>query len=344
MFSHLRRTCSYDRVLKPRVWLVFLTAMLLLVGCGQDSSETGVIELQIGTVTAPGSLVSASSEEFARRINERLAGRVRVVFFGSSQLGNDEVLVQKLKLGTLDFAVPSTIMSSLVEEFGLFEMPYLVRDRDHMRRIGEEIFWPTLAPAAEAKGYRVLGLWENGFRHITNNTRPIYTPEDLGGIKLRTPRGEWRFKLFRVFGANPTPMPLSEVFVALQTGVIDGQENPFAQLASLKFHEVQDYLSLTGHVYSPSYLLTGVNRWNRLPPDIRAVIEQTAREMEDFVYSEAERMDRELLEELRTSGIEINEADRERFLEASGPIYEEFGSAVTGGDNMIRTAISLGNP
>ena len=328
---------------KHPVWLVMAAAVLLLVGCGENSSETDVLELQIGTVTAPGSLVSASAEEFARRINERLEGRVRVVFFGSSQLGNDEVLVQKLKLGTLDFAVPSTIMSSLVEEFGLFEMPYLVRDRDHMRRIGEEIFWPTLAPAAEAKGYRVLGLWENGFRHITNNTRPIYTPEDLGGIKLRTPRGEWRFKLFRVFGANPTPMPLSEVFVALQTGVIDGQENPFAQLASLRFHEVQIYLSLTGHVYSPSYLLTGVSRWNRLPPDIRAVIEQTAREMQDFVYSEAERMDRELLEELRASSIQINEADRDRFLEASRPIYEEFGDTVSGGDDMIQTAIRLAN-
>ena len=325
-------------------WLAGATATLLLVGCTENSSKTGIIELQIGTVTAPGSLVSTTSEEFARRVNERLDGRVRAIFFGSSQLGNDEILVQKLKLGTLDFAVPSTIMSSLVDEFGLFEMPYLVRDRNHMRQIGKEIFWPILAPAAEAKGYKVLGLWENGFRHITNNTRPIYTPEDLSGIKLRTPRGEWRFKLFRVFGANPMPMPLSEVFVALQTGVIDGQENPFAQLASLKFQEVQTYLSLTGHVYSPSYLLTGLDRWNRLPEDIRQMIEQIAREMQDFVYSTAERMDRELLEELRRSGIQINEADRERFLEASGPIYEEFGSTVSGGDNMIQTAIRLANP
>lgn len=324
--------------------LLALTVMVPLVGCGENSSEAGIIELQIGTVTAPGSLVSITSEEFARRVNERLDGRVRATFFGSSQLGNDEILVQKLKLGTLDFAVPSTIMSSLVDEFGLFEMPYLVRDRDHMRKIGEEVFWPTLAPAAEAEGYKVLGLWENGFRHITNNIRPIFTPEDLAGIKLRTPRGAWRFKLFRVFGANPTPMPLSEVFVALQTGVIDGQENPFAQLSSLRFQEVQTYLSLTGHVYSPSYLLTGLDRWNRLPEDIRQVIEQIAGEMQDFVYSEAERMDRELLEELRGSGIQINEADRERFLEASGPIYEEFGSTVAGGDDMFQTAVRLANP
>ena len=325
-------------------WLAGATATLLLVGCAENSSETAIIELQIGTVTAPGSLVSITSEEFVRRVNERLEGRARAIFFGSSQLGNDEILVQKLKLGTLDFAVPSTIMSSLVDEFGLFEMPYLVRDRDHMRKIGEEVFWPQLAPAAEAKGYKVLGLWENGFRHITNNIRPIYTPEDLAGIKLRTPRGAWRFKLFRVFGANPTPMPLSEVFVALQTGVIDGQENPFAQLSSLKFQEVQTYLSLTGHVYSPSYLLTGFDRWNRLPEDIRQVIEQIAGEMQDFVYSEPERMDRELLEELRGSGIQINEADRERFLEASGPIYEEFGSTVAGGADMIQTVIQLASP
>ncbi len=135
-------------------------------------------------------------------------------------------------------------------------------------------------------------------------------------------------KLFQTFGANPTPMPLSEVFVALQTGVIDGQENPFAQVTSYKLQEVQSYLSLTSHVYSPAYLLTGVNHWNQLPEDIRQVIEQTAREMEDFVYEEAIRLDNELLEELRASGIEINQADRDAFLEASQPIYEEFGTTV----------------
>ena len=315
--------------------------VFFLAGCQAGDSESGPIQFQIGAVSAPGSLISNTAEEFARRINERLEGRIDATFFGSSQLGNDEVMLQKLKLGTLDFSIPSTIMSSTVDEFGLFEMPYLVQDREHMKRIAEEIFWPRLAPASEAMGFKVLALWENGFRHITNNTRPIWVPEDLAGVKLRTPRGQWRVKLFQTFGANPTPMPLSEVFVALQTGVIDGQENPFAQVTSYRFQEVQSYLSLTSHVYSPAYLLTGVNRWNQLPEDVRQVIARTARDMENFVYDEAKRLDNELLEELRASGIEINDADRDAFLEASRPIYEEFGATVGGGAEMIETVMGL---
>ncbi len=326
--------------------LASVFALALLIGACQAGgpSEPGVLDIKIGAVSAPGSLISATAEEFARRVNERLAGRVNVTFFGSSQLGNDEVMLQKLKLGTMDFSVPSTIMSSTVDEFGLFEMPYLIKDRDHMRRVEEQIFWPTLAPAAEAKGYKVLALWENGFRHVTNNTRPVTVPADLEGVKLRTPRGQWRVKLFQTFGANPTPMPLSEVFVALQTGVIDGQENPLAQITSFKFEEVQTYLSLTSHVYSPAYLLTGLNHWNQIPSDVRQVLEETGKEMEEYVYAEAGILDQRLLDELRASGIEINEADHDSFFEASRPIYEEFGNSVIGGEEMIETAIRLADP
>ena len=318
--------------------LLALIATLAVAGCRDTPLADDVIRLQLGTVAAPASLIARTSEEFARRINERLAPSVEVTVFGSSQLGNDEVMLQKLKLGTLDFSVPSTIMSSVVSEFGLFEMPYLVEDRDHMQRIGREIFWPRIAPIAEAEGYKIVGLWENGFRHITNNVRPITSPEDLSGIKLRTPRGRWRVRLFQSIGANPTPMPLSEVFVALQTGVIDGQENPLAHVATLKFNEVQEYLSLTSHVYSPAYLVAGLDRWNRLPEDIRAVFEEVAAQIQNFAYAESARMDTTLLNQLRDSGIEINEADRSRFLEASRPIYEEFAEAVDSGRELIEAA------
>ena len=183
---------------------VALVTILLVSGCGGESGEGGVIELSFGHVGAPGSLFAVSAEEFARRANAELAGRVQVNVFGSSQLGSDEIMLQKLKLGTLGFALPSTIMSSTVDAFGLFEMPYLVQDRAHMRRIEEAIVWPVLVPKAEERAYTILAIWENGFRHVTNNTRPVVTPSDLSGIKLRTPRGIWRVKLFQAFGANPT--------------------------------------------------------------------------------------------------------------------------------------------
>ena len=209
------------------------------------------LTLRFGHVGNPGSLFEASANAFAECANGRLGDRAEVQTFGASQLGNDREVLQKLKLGQVHFGLPSSVMSSVAPEFGIFEMPYIVQDRDHMRQIQAEL-GDTLQEAALSEGYRIIGYFENGFRHITNNTRPINTPEDLAGIKLRTPNGEWRVKMFQQYGANPTPMAFSEVFTALQTKVIDGQENPYAQIASAKFQEVQEYLSITGHVYTPA--------------------------------------------------------------------------------------------
>ncbi len=308
------------------------------------ASAQAQTELRFGHVGEPGSLFELSANEFARLANEKLGDDYEVVTFGSSQLGTDEELLQKLLLGTADFALPSTVMSSVVPEFGMFEMPYLVKDREHMKRIEEEVVWPTLAPAAEAKGYKVLGVFENGFRHITNNVKPIEKPEDLQGVKLRTPSGEWRVKMFQAYGANPTPMSFSEVFTALQTGVVDGQENPFTQIYSARFHEVQDYLSLTGHVYTPAYVLAGKNKWESLPEEVRQILEETAKETQAFVYENAARLEEELLTKINEeSDIEVNEADKDAFIEASKPIYEEFGNQVEGGKAIVDKAVELGS-
>lgn len=301
------------------------------------------LELKFGHVGAPGSLFEASATEFAKRANEKLAGKAKVVTFGSSQLGKDKELLQKLKLGTIDFALPSTVMSTVADEFGLFEMPYLVKNRKHMSRIEKDIFWQKIAPAAEAKGYTILAVWENGFRHITNNERPINVPADLKGIKLRTPKGSWRVKMFKSYGANPTPMSFSEVFTALQTGVIDGQENPFAQIYSAKFQEVQKYLSLTGHVYTPAYITVGTKKWEKLPADVRQILEETARETQGYVYETAAAMETDLLAKLKAGGMQVNEPDKPAFIAASKGIYDDFAGSVPGGKEMVEKAISLGS-
>ena len=322
-----------------------VATLLGVAACsGGEPEGDQVIELKFGHVGAPESLYDVVITEFARRVNERLAGRVEVTVFGSSQLGNDETLLQKLKLGTVDLALPSTIMSSTIDLFGLYELPYLVQDREHMMRMEEAIVWPDLAPAAEAQGYRVLALWENGFRHITNNRGPIVTPEDLKGLKLRTPRGIWRVKLFQALGANPTPMPFSEVFIALQTGVMDAQENPLAQIYSAKLHEVQSYLSLSGHVYTPGYLTVGSRRWERLPQDVRDTIAAIGREMQPFVYENAARMDEEILAAMAEEGLAVNEVDREAFRAASQAVYDEFAATVEGGQALLDKAIPLARP
>ena len=315
-----------------------LAAALLVVSLTLPAAAR---ELKFGHVGAPGSLFQQSADKFAEVANAKLPEGWSVTVFGASQLGKDRELMQKLKLGTVDFALPSSVMSSVSPEFGLFEMPYLVKDRAHMGRIEEEIFWPTLLPAAEAQGYGVLALWENGFRNITNNTRPINTPEDLKGIKLRTPKGAWRVKMFQSYGANPTPMAFSEVFVALQTGVIDGQENPLAQIASAKFQEVQKYLSMTGHVYTPAYVTVSAKHFGDLPADVQGALKDSAQEAQAYVYETAAQLEVDLLKELKDGGIAVNEADKQAFIDASAGIYEAFAKEVDGGKAMVEKALSL---
>jgi tripartite ATP-independent transporter DctP family solute receptor len=300
------------------------------------------MELKLGHVGGPGSLFELSANEFARRANEKLAGKAKVVAFGSSQLGGDAELMQKLRLGTVDFAIPSSVMSSAVDAFGMFEMPYLVKNRAHMKKIEDAVVWPALAPMAEAKGYKVLAVWENGFRNITTNTKPIVKPEDLAGMKLRVPQGKWRVKMFQAYGANPSPMALSEVFVALQTGVMDGQENPLTQIYSSKFQEVQKYLSMTGHVYTPAFLAAGKNKFGSLPADVQAALTAAARETQAYVYEQAAKLEDELLAKIKAAGVKVNDADKDAFIGASKGVYEEFAKEVPDGGKLVEQAIALG--
>jgi len=322
-----------------RATLVALASGGLLIAASPGHAQT---EIKLGHVGEPGSLFQKSADEFARRANAKLGDKAKVVVFGSSQLGGDKELLQKLKLGTVELALPSTVMSSEVDLFGIFEMPYLVKDREHMKRIERDVLWPSLAPEAEKKGLKVLAVWENGYRHITNSKRPINTPEDLKGIKLRVPEGKWRVKMFQAYGANPSPMKFSEVFTALQTGVMDGQENPYTQIYSAKFQEVQKFLTNTGHVYTPAYLVTGSKKWASLPADVRKILEDTAKETQAFVHQTAAKDEEDLLAKLKSGGMQVNAPNKDAFIAASKPVYEEFGQEVKGAQPLIEKSIALG--
>ena len=310
--------------------LAFSTALAAMI----SAASAEKLILKFGHVGNPGSLFSASVDEFAKRANAALGDMAEVQVFGSSQLGNDKELLQKLKLGQITFSLPSSVMSSVSDSFGIFEMPYIIKDRDHMKRV-QASMGDTFQKAATDNGYRILTYFENGFRHITNNTRPINKPEDLAGIKLRTPKGAWRVKMFTLYGANPTPMAFSDVFTALKTGVIDGQENPYAQIWSAKFQEVQKYLSITGHVYTPAYVVVSDEHFGKLPEDVQKTLMDVAADTQGYVYETAANLETELLDNLQKGGITVNTADKEAFIAASKPIYDEFAGSVEGGKELI---------
>ncbi|HWP35358.1 MAG TPA: TRAP transporter substrate-binding protein [Thermodesulfobacteriota bacterium] len=317
------------------------TLVALLAGAAAAGAADQPVVLRLGHVGFPNSLFDISTTEFARRVNAELRGRVEVKVFHSSQLGTDEQMVRGVRIGAPELFLPSTIMSTVEPKFGVFEMPYLIVGREHMKRVAEHpAVQQALFAGLPAKGMRVLGVWENGFRHITNNVRPIAKPEDLRGIKLRVPGGVWRVKMFQAYGANPSPMAFAEVYSALQAGVMDGQENPLSQIWSGRLHEVQKFLSLSGHVYTPAYLVIGEEVWQRLAPDVRATLARIAREVGDFARREGERLDRELIGQMG-GAIRVNEVDKEAFIKASAAIYEQFGREVPGGAELIRTIQGL---
>jgi len=300
-------------------------------------------EIIFGISAKPGSLQQMAAAEFTSRVNKELAGKAEVKLFDSSQIGKDKELMQKLKLGTVHIALPSSIMSSISDQFALFDLPFLVADRDHLARIEEKVFWPQVAPTVEDDGYKVLAVWENGIRHISNNVRPIDTPADLAGVKIRTPKSKWRVIMFETWGSNPTPMSFSEVFVGLQTGVIDGQENPYTNISAAKLNEVQKYLSVTGHVYSPAYPTMGKATYDKLDPAIRDVLVKTARDVALWARDKGASADDRLKNELVEKGMKLNVANRKAFVDASKPIYDKFATEIPGGQAMIDESLKLAN-
>lgn len=320
----------------------FLKTALIgsLLGLTASAVQAAEIQIKFGHVGGPGSLFELSVNEFARIANEKLAGKAKVVPYGSSQLGSDSQMLNKLKLGSLDLALPSTVMSSVAPEFSLFEMPYLISDREHMKRVRDQVVRDVMYKAAEERGYNIIGVWENGFRQITNNARPIVVPSDLKGLKLRTPNGIWRVEMFQSYGANPAPMALSEAFVALQTGAMDGQENPLVQSYSQRFHEVQKYLSMSNHVYTPAFVVAGAS-WKRLPDDVKKVLTEAAQEVEGYALEQGRMLDDSLLAKMTEAGMEVNEIDQQAFIDGSDKVYAKFASEVDGGQVMLEKVKEL---
>ncbi|KZM50513.1 TRAP transporter substrate-binding protein [Labrenzia sp. OB1] len=323
----------------PKSLCAGLLASVVIAGAAPVHAETYIVAVG----AASNSLQGRSAARFAEELQERLGDADKVEFYADAQLGDEKELMQKLRLGTVQFTLISSIMTNVAPEFALFDMPFLVQDREHLKAIDKNLVRTELAPKAEAAGLHVISTWENGFRQITNSKKPINVPADLDGLKIRTPSSEWRVAMFKEWGANPTPMAFSEVFVALQTGTMDGQENPLTNIVGANFQEVQGYLSLTGHVYSPTYLTTGAGTWGKMSDDVKAIVGEVASEVQDWSLAQGEKADSELVDKVRAAGVEVNVADKAAFVAASAPIYEAFAAKVEGGDKLVGLAQGLAN-
>jgi TRAP-type transport system periplasmic protein len=299
-----------------------------------NEKPSSAVVLEIGHVVGPDSLYAQGLREFQRRLKVRLGGSAEVLERGGAAIGSEGELLKKVREGQPIFAIVSPVMTEVDDQFGVFDMPYLVLTREHLKRRRTKLLHDFLEPAAQAKGIRLLALWENGFRQITNNVRAIETPKDLEGINLRVPTGRWQTVVFGAFGAHAIPLQWNKVRPAFQNKEVDGQENALAIVNNEKLYEVQKYLSLTSHTYLPAYFIVNENYFRTLPPNVQKAAAETAKGMEDWVMALGEKSDIALRVEL-SGKMQLNEADKLAFIIASFPIYSQFAKSVVRGKELI---------
>jgi len=264
------------------------------------------------------------SLKFKELVESGSNNRIKVEHYPNSQLGADKDIQEGVKLGTIEAGLSSSPIVSLNDYYKLLDAPYLFINRVHIAKVLDGEIGQKMARQMEEVGIKHLGYWENGFRHITNNKRPIYKPEDLSGIKLRVPESAVRMNTFKAFGANPVAMPWPEVFGALQQGIIDGQENPLAVIYQASLHEVQKYLSFTGHVYSAFHLLINKKFFDSLPIDLQRILVESGSEAARYTRILGEEADKKLANLMhQKSGIKINQADIKSFISLSKPIWKQ---------------------
>jgi tripartite ATP-independent transporter DctP family solute receptor len=274
-------------------------------------------------------------DTFAREVAKRTNGRYQIQNFYAGALGAERESIEGVQLGTLDLTMTSTgPVPNFVPEVAILDIPFLFRDYAQARSVLDGPIGQDLLQKFPAKGIVALAWGENGFRHMTNSKRPVNGPEDLKGLKMRTMENPIHIQAYKQFGILPTPMAFTEVFTALQQGTVDGQENPLSVISAAKFDQVQKYITLTGHVYSPALILMSKAKWDALSPADKQAFAEAAKEAVKANRARIDDDERKVVAELKAHGMSVVEnVDKARFQATLAPTFTEFGKKF-GQDNI----------
>jgi TRAP-type transport system periplasmic protein len=299
--------------------LLTLPAALL----ASPSAGAADLDLKMSVESAPGAATQVMLAALRDALQEELGDAVAIEYFDGGTLGDEIVHMEMVRTGQLDVIPIGSDAVQLDAKWAIFDMPFLIPDRDVAARILDGEIGQQLAQSMrESADLQVLGFGEIGFRNITNNVRPVVTPADLQGLKLRVPGSKTRILAFEKLGATPVTMNIGELYLALQQGTVDGQENPLANIKAFSWHEVQDYLSLSSHVYTPITLVMNGARWDELSDEHKAAVERAARTAVEYSREFGANADATLLDEL-SQAMQVNEIDVQAFQEAAKPIWDE---------------------
>ncbi|WP_018915611.1 TRAP transporter substrate-binding protein [Vreelandella zhanjiangensis] len=299
------------------------SAVLATMVFSAQSALAADYTLRFGHLANEQNIWHQAAEKFKEEVEANSDGRIEVRLYPSEQLGNEMDVINSIQLGTADMTITGESLQNWAPKAAMMAVPYAFRDSDHLHAavngdVGAEIEEQII----ERTNLVPLAWFERGARELTSN-RPIRTPEELDGLRLRVPNVPLFVDTWQAMGARPTPMAFSEVFTALQQNTLEGQENPLSLIESASFNEVQDYVNMTGHVRSWIYVVIGRNQLEKMPEELQQVVRDAAETMQAF-ESELFVEDQERLEQaLQERGMEFIEVDVDAFAEAARPAVLE---------------------
>ncbi len=311
--------------------VVILAAILALMAAPASAATV----LKLGTSTQPSHIYNVAAEHFAKIVAEKSNGALEVQVFPAAQLGSERDMVEGLQLGSLEMTLTSTgPLGNFVPQVKLFNLPFLFKDRETCYKVLDGPVGTSIADKFPKVGIRSLGWYENGFRNVTNSKRAIMAPTDMDGLKIRVMEDDVFILTMKSLGASPLPMAFGELYTALEQKTVDAQENPLAVIHSSRFFEVQKYLAMTGHFYSPAMLLISEITWKTLSPEHQNIITDAAAQARDFERKISLEADQKLEAELKAAGMTVTHPDKTPFVEAVAGVYENPSvlKAIGGGD------------
>lgn len=314
---------------------IILSVLILLLTMIPAQAKT---TLKMATVTPDHHAYTQGAQEFARLVEEGTKGDVIIKVFGGGQLGKGErELLEGLQLGTIDLAVTATgPVSNFSEDMGVVDLPFLFTSNEHVDRVLDGPIGRSLLDGLEKANIKGLAFFENGFRNFTNSKKSLISPKDFEGLKFRTMENPVHLASVRQLGAQAVPMSWGEVYTSLQTGVIDGQENPVAIVYAFKLSEVQKYLSLTGHFYSPAPVSMSLKKFKSLKPEYQKVLLDAALKAAAYERKLIRDNEAKQLASLKEQGMVVSEVDKAVFVEAMAPVYAQFGKKYPGWQAVLK--------
>jgi C4-dicarboxylate-binding protein DctP len=319
--------------------VVLVAGSLFAAGQSETAAEDKVFEATFAHVVRPTIAKGKAAEMFADLVRERSNGRLDISVYPDSQLGNDREITEQMQLGDIEFNAPFTgVLPAFVPQTQLFDLPFAFADSQGAYDAMHGPVGDILNPFLLQQGLRVLGYWDGGFKHITNNLRPVRTPADMAGMRIRVSQSPLLLSQFAALGANGVDIAFAELYTALQQGTVDGQENTLANIFTRRFYEAQKHLTLSEHGYLGYAFLVAESFYQSLPDDLKQIVNETADEVSVWQWEQARLEDAEYLRQLRETDIEIVEltaAEKQAFLEATASVYDVFRSSVPGGDELV---------